>query len=803
MDKTDNSTKPATLQDWLDALEHNGSRPKANGRGFLAHCPAHDDSTPSLSIAPGDKVPVIATCFAGCEFEAIRAALGLTGDGAPRSAPPVQRKPAKPKKPQALPDNPFIKTYFYTTADGEIAFAVQRRTTPTGKTFSQWRPADGGLWLAESAPGLRPLYLLADIAKSTGRVAVVEGEKCVEAMREVLPQQPVTTWAGGADSWRRTDWESLAGREVSLLADADTPGRTAMTGIAEHLQGLGCKIKIGLPDGESGDDIADWLAIDQVAALKRVGELLQDYQPADPDADAGIPVTDSMADNPHFRILGLAGDAVAIRIRAGRILQRTRESLTQPATLISIAPLAYWARYTEADDVTSAHGRKLGDTLIREADQLGQIDISKIAGRGAARVPSGAVVYHLGDRIFADGREMPLDEDGQPWLAEPRLELPPPASAKELRTIADAVMAYRWATPDDGRRLLGWIVAAIVGGALEWRPHLLLTAPAAQGKSWLLRHVVERLMGELLIRIADATPAALARLTAHSSLPIAIDEAEPSSPWVLELLKLLRVSSGAEGLRVRADATTGGVVTQAPRFSALLSSTAAPMLQRADASRLTIIRFGPPVADWRKVSSSIQKAMAPASGVRGHIIRSTAQIVANADKLALEFQDRGMDSRESLAAAALTAGWHVWGVDKNIVTAQAEQTPRSDAIDALMAILALRFKIDPVETVSILELLTDERRKAQLADLYGIRLYAKNLAIATNHSGLAGALKRTQWERVDLRRLLLQIDGATESRNALNFARLRSRAVLIPEESLDQMGVSTLELFGQMELGDD
>ena len=138
-----------------------------------------------------------------------------------------------------------------------------------------------------------------------------------------------------------------------------------------------------------------------------------------------------MADNPHFRILGLAGDAVAIRIRAGRILQRTRESLTQPATLIAIAPLAYWARFTESDNLSSADGRKLGDTLIREADQLGQIDISKIAGRGAARVPSGDVVYHLGDRIFADGREMPLDEDGQPWLAEPRLELPPAANCYE------------------------------------------------------------------------------------------------------------------------------------------------------------------------------------------------------------------------------------------------------------------------------------------------------------------------------------------------------------------------------------
>ena len=54
-------------------------------------------------------------------------------------------------------------------------------------------------------------------------------------------------------------------------------------------------------------------------------------------------------------------------------------------------------------------------------------------------------------------------------------------------------MRYRWATPEDGRRFLGWIVAAVVGGALEWRPHLMLTAPERQctGKTWLMTDVIE------------------------------------------------------------------------------------------------------------------------------------------------------------------------------------------------------------------------------------------------------------------------------------------------------------------------
>lgn len=46
--------------------------------GWTAHCPAHDDETPSLSIKEGDDGRVLMKCHAGCESEAVVAAVGLT-----------------------------------------------------------------------------------------------------------------------------------------------------------------------------------------------------------------------------------------------------------------------------------------------------------------------------------------------------------------------------------------------------------------------------------------------------------------------------------------------------------------------------------------------------------------------------------------------------------------------------------------------------------------------------------------------------------------------------------------------------
>lgn len=69
--------RSAALARVVDALERFGIRHRRSGTGFIACCPSHDDGSPSLSIRQGDK-GVTLRCFAGCDKDAIVAALGMT-----------------------------------------------------------------------------------------------------------------------------------------------------------------------------------------------------------------------------------------------------------------------------------------------------------------------------------------------------------------------------------------------------------------------------------------------------------------------------------------------------------------------------------------------------------------------------------------------------------------------------------------------------------------------------------------------------------------------------------------------------
>jgi hypothetical protein len=68
-------------------------------RKWLARCPAHDDRSPSLSLAEGDDGRVLIHCFSGCGVDAIAGAIGFSlsdlfpnrqseWDHAPRSRSP-------------------------------------------------------------------------------------------------------------------------------------------------------------------------------------------------------------------------------------------------------------------------------------------------------------------------------------------------------------------------------------------------------------------------------------------------------------------------------------------------------------------------------------------------------------------------------------------------------------------------------------------------------------------------------------------------------------------------------------------
>ena len=90
-----------------------------------------------------------------------------------------------------------------------------------------------------------------------------------------------------------------------LVADADVSGRKAMEVLAKHLHSLGCKVRIYLPEGDDGNDIADWIEADDAGtARKQIEAGVKEWTPMDwkdelverAKTDAGAPFeTDMMA----------------------------------------------------------------------------------------------------------------------------------------------------------------------------------------------------------------------------------------------------------------------------------------------------------------------------------------------------------------------------------------------------------------------------------------------------------------------------------------------------------------------------
>jgi len=111
-------------------------------RGWQAHCPAHDDRSPSLSIREGERGPLI-KCWAGCTFPEIVSALGLraadlffspTGDG-PRSVPQVGA--AGPLPTPALNWRAVSNDLLYL-AEAREDHAEQIRALVSGHNCGDW-----------------------------------------------------------------------------------------------------------------------------------------------------------------------------------------------------------------------------------------------------------------------------------------------------------------------------------------------------------------------------------------------------------------------------------------------------------------------------------------------------------------------------------------------------------------------------------------------------------------------------------------------------------------------------------------
>jgi hypothetical protein len=258
---------PGTPSTWVRSLlDVVGSG--TDGRQW--QCPAHRDSTPSLSIGTGRDGAALMYCFAGCVTGEILAALALRP--AHLFTPP-DCAPAEHARSKALRWR--LRFPPLELARGTDPTERLEAIHPYGENYKleRWRSPSGGkrlVWFRRDPvgcwiPGLGgtptselPLYREPDvrICAATGEpLYVVESESSVDALNRAGHYG--TTWAGGASTPSLAKLAAALADvpDVRVIADHDEPGlrcARAVLAAVPHATGW-------LPP-RAGHDVRDLLA---------------------------------------------------------------------------------------------------------------------------------------------------------------------------------------------------------------------------------------------------------------------------------------------------------------------------------------------------------------------------------------------------------------------------------------------------------------------------------------------------------------------------------------------------------------
>ncbi len=265
-------------------LQALGCDPSSKGtNAYESRCPVHHGKRKNLSVGVGKDGRVLLNCHhAGengspsCPVDAIVGALGLRlEDLYPKSNGPTTTKPKTSGKKSwrtleaavkavasTIEPKPIgTQSWTYNDTHGNPIMAVARYDIPGDKTFRPFHPLPDGSWVCADPPGPLPLYRLPEVTKHTQTVFVVEGEKCVLALKTI--RAVATTSAHGAKSPEKSDWTPLAGKPVVILPDHDAPGEGYAAAVLRILKGLNPRplwVKVvRLPGLADGEDVADWI----------------------------------------------------------------------------------------------------------------------------------------------------------------------------------------------------------------------------------------------------------------------------------------------------------------------------------------------------------------------------------------------------------------------------------------------------------------------------------------------------------------------------------------------------------------
>lgn len=695
---------------------------------------------------------------------------------------------------------------------------------------------DGSQWQWKAPPAPRPLYGKHRLTSNPhAPVLVVEGEKAADAAALLYPSAVVITWPSGCKAIDKADWSPIAGRRCVLWPDADAVGREAMAKLAPRLLKAGAaQVRIvhplaGVPEGWDLAD-ADWSVAEAATYLKtnrsapiELPELAPEPEPEpviEPD-----PLPDG---NDYFTCLGFDHDAFYYQPHSTGQVTRLSRSAHTGTNLCAIAPLGYWESLYPSK--TGVNWTAAASSLFERQAAAGIYAPDRIRGRGAWWDQKQSIL-HLGDRLVLTDREISVSAGitGSRYLYQRLGSLRGPGAAKPLADqdafqLLELAGQFKWEVPASGLLLAGWTALAPICGALDWRPHIWLTAGAGSGKSAILDRYIGPLLGDLALHVAGNTSEAGLRQTLRAdALPVVFDEAEsnerPDQQRMQSVLSLARVASSES----RAQTIKGSAEGDAQRYSIrsmfLMSSIATALKQGADKSRFAQLTLRNPnefpkedrLAHWESLDRDLDRYITEQIGQRLQartislipIIRQSVKVFTRAAAEAFDSQRLG-DQYGTLLAGA----WSLQSsevptrdqafalIDQNDWESYSQATETPDEQRCLQRILQqqIRVEADKVVTRTIGELVDIAAHHASDVDITptvaqavlgrnGIKAESGYVFVSNTAEAIGAILRDTAWRNC-WATVLARLPGAAKA-GTIYFrgTGMSGRAVKIPLKS--------------------
>ena len=320
--------------------------------------------------------------------------------------------------------------------------------------------------------------------------------------------------------------------------------------------------------------------------------------------------------------------------------------------------------------------QRISDNILSRQRDIGPFDPKLMRGQGVwdddgrVFVNHGQGVYKVDERISVSNIDPHLKSKnfynagtGDPINFDDEL------TDEDSLKIGEAIRGLNFKSPHDYVFIMGFLAVANVFGALEWRPHLWITAPAGSGKSWIMKKLRDLIHFHIAFKATPSAAGVEQNVSNHAKC-VVIDEAE-AGERIDAIVKLARESStNGAGMTGKGSAGGKGIMSEMNACFMMASVEPPHFDKKTDDSRFFIVDMN---SNENQTAEDFKDIQNKFKAIEGMGVRLMARMVNNIDVLKENIQiakealrKKKIEAREADQLAPIIAGFLMYFTKQKI-----------------------------------------------------------------------------------------------------------------------------------------